>query len=146
MWDDEENLIEEGALQGSDDQESGSEKEYVEKTAKSVTFSEDQDVDLKDVEDKLSVTESQVSKVLQKRSQAGTEGDGESEGPRRLKRNNKTNKDSDKLSNHSSVRRQKKQKSSQASQKLKKFFDDEAELGSDDEDNDDVRKVINKND
>jgi hypothetical protein len=40
----------------------------------------------------------------------------------------------------------KKLKSSQHSTKLNKFFDDEAELGSDDEDNDNIRKEINKND
>jgi len=30
--------------------------------------------------------------------------------------------------------------------RVNKFFDDEAELGSDDEDNDHIRKNINKND
>ena len=40
----------------------------------------------------------------------------------------------------------KKQKSSQHSALVNKFFEDEAELGSDDEENDHIRKAINKND
>ena len=102
MWDDEENLIAEGADQDSDNTENCRNKQDGEKVAKSVTFSEDQDVDIDDIEDKLSVTESQVSKVLSKRSQVVDE-DEESDGPRRLKRN-KINKNSDKQSNSSSVR------------------------------------------
>lgn len=68
----------------------------------------------------------------------------ESDGPKRLKRRNKFGKDSDKASNASAA--QKKKKKSSQNSAVNRFFEDEAELGSDDEENDNIRKAINKND
>lgn len=120
IWDDEENYIDKNIVEDMVD-ENEEEGE------------EEQEVATKSVGD---------TSILEDKSNAE-----DSDEPKRLQRRRK-DLQSDKASEFGKVelKKKKKEMSSQQREQLKKFFDEEAELGSDDEDNDHVRKQINKDD
>ena len=141
MWDDEENFIGEqkdDAEEGEDEQDGDAisldtdAKQAVEAHSQS-----NDEIDLNDIDGKML---------------ALTSNDGESDGSVIQRRRREANKivEAVKKSQESSeaalMLKQRQNLKKKQRQKVAGFFDDEAELGSDDENKDDTKKQINKND
>ena len=130
IWDDEENFIDQAqiAQEGSEsEQEEADESEAVDKVDAQLS---QMSVDQVAVEDKVEIAEASMNS-----SQRADE-------PQRLLRKTKATEGSQassaKAERHAAINRRRKQK-------LAGFFDEEAELGSDDEDKVDARKAIDRN-